>query len=96
MSDQVEAAVTALTEKMSGADFSGSAKFVVEGVMSIVVDGEGVRASEEDADVTMTADADTFESMMNGDLNPTAAFMSGKLTIDGDMGQAMALASAFA
>ncbi|MCG7491943.1 SCP2 sterol-binding domain-containing protein [Thalassobius sp. Cn5-15] len=96
MSDVVDAAVAALTEKMAGADFSGSAKFVVEGVMSIVVDSDGVRASEEDADVTMTADADTFEAMMSGDLNPTSAFMSGKLTIDGDMGQAMALASAFA
>ena len=31
-----------------------------------------------------------------GDMDPTAAFMTGKLTIDGDMGQAMALAQALA
>ena len=29
--------------------------------------------------------------MMTGDLNPTSAFMSGKLTVDGDMGMAMQL-----
>ncbi|MEC7965460.1 MAG: SCP2 sterol-binding domain-containing protein, partial [Pseudomonadota bacterium] len=47
-------------------------------------------------DVTLTADAETFEAMLTGEMNPTSAFMSGKLTIDGDMGQAMALATAFA
>ncbi|MEC9310171.1 MAG: SCP2 sterol-binding domain-containing protein, partial [Pseudomonadota bacterium] len=60
------------------------------------VDGDGARASDEDTDVTLTADAETFEAMLTGEMNPTSAFMSGKLTIDGDMGQAMALAGAFA
>jgi putative sterol carrier protein len=31
---------------------------------------------------------------MAGDLNPTSAFMSGKLKLDGDMGTAMKLGSA--
>jgi putative sterol carrier protein len=44
----------------------------------------------------MTADAETFQAIIEGELNPTAAFMSGKLTIDGDMGTAMKLASAMA
>lgn len=96
MTDKVAEAVKALNEKMADADFSGSAKFVIEGEASIVVDGDGARASDEDTDVTLTADAETFEAMMTGELNPTSAFMSGKLVIDGDMGQAMALASAFA
>lgn len=30
---------------------------------------------------------------MAGDLDPTAAFMTGKLTVDGDMGMAMKLGS---
>ena len=29
---------------------------------------------------------------MNGDLDPTAAYMTGKIKIDGDMGAAMAVA----
>lgn len=96
MSDKVAAAVDALNEKLADADFSGSAKFVIEGQASIVVDSDGVRASDEDTDVTLTADEETFEAMLTGEMNPTSAFMSGKLTIDGDMGQAMALAAAFA
>ncbi|NBR90026.1 MAG: sterol carrier family protein, partial [Rhodobacteraceae bacterium] len=45
----------------------------------------------DDTDVTLTASADTFESILSGDLNPTAAFMSGKLAVDGDIGMAMKL-----
>ena len=92
----IEAAVAALSEKMAGADFNGSAKFEIEGEGAVMVDGAGVRAADdgEAADVTMSADADVFQEIMSGDLNPTAAFMSGKLKLDGDMGTAMKLGSA--
>ncbi|MDQ2094816.1 SCP2 sterol-binding domain-containing protein [Rhodalgimonas zhirmunskyi] len=96
MSDVIETAVAALKDKMSGESFAGTAKFVIEGEGSVIVDGSDVRAGDDDADVTLTADADTFQSMMDGDTNPTAAYMSGKLSIDGDMGKAMQLASALA
>lgn len=91
MSDVLTAAVAALNEKMDGADFDGVAKFVIEGEGAITVDASGARAADDDADVTLTASQDTFEEMMAGELNPTAAFMSGKLSIDGDMGAAMKL-----
>ncbi|ABD56230.1 SCP2 sterol-binding domain-containing protein [Jannaschia sp. CCS1] len=92
----IDAAVAALSEKMSGADFDGTAKFVIEGEGAVIVDGTGVRAADDSdhADVTMSADADVFQEIMAGDLNPTAAFMGGKLTLDGDMGTAMKLGSA--
>ncbi len=61
-----------------------------------MVDATGARAGDEEADVTLTASVDTFEAMMSGDMNPTAAFMSGKLTVDGDMGMAMQLGSVLA
>jgi putative sterol carrier protein len=93
MSTVIESAVSALNEKMRDG-FSGVAKFVIDGEGAIIVDGEGARASDEEASVTLTADADTFESMMAGDLDPTAAFMQGKLAIDGDMGLAMQLGAA--
>ena len=93
MSTVIEAAVAALNDKLGSADFDGSAKFVIEGEGAVVVDASGARASDEDTDVTLTADADTFESMMTGDLNPTAAFMSGQLSVDGDMGMALQLGS---
>lgn len=95
MSDVISGAVDALNAKLDGG-FDGTAKFVIEGEGTVMVDGGGARAGDEDADVTLTADADTFQSMMSGDLNPTAAFMSGKLAVDGDMGAAMKLGSLLA
>ena len=91
MSDIISSAVEALTAKLDGESFDGSAKFAIEGEGAIIIDADGVRAGDDDADVTMTADVDTFQAILEGELNPTAAFMSGKLTIDGDMGAAMKL-----
>lgn len=96
MSDVINAAVKALNEKMGEDGFDGHAKFVIEGEGSVVIDSDGARAADEDADVTLTADADTFESILQGDLDPTAAFMSGRLSVDGDMGLAMKLGSVLA
>lgn len=93
MSDVVNAAVAALNEKLSGG-ISGTAKFVIEGEGALMVDGAGVRAGDEEADVTLTADRETFEGILSGEVNPTAAFMQGKLAIDGDMGLAMQLGAA--
>ena len=91
MSDIIEKAVAALSERMEGA-LSGSAKFVVNGEGAIMIDGNGVRAGDEEADVTLSADADVFQQILEGELNPTGAFMSGQLTVDGDIGMAMQLA----
>ncbi len=91
MSDIVTAAVAALNEKLGDGGFDGSAKFVIEGEGAVMIDSDGVRAGDDEAEVTLTADADTFQSILEGDTNPTAAFMSGKLTVDGDMGKAMQL-----
>jgi putative sterol carrier protein len=92
MSDIIDAAVTALTEKLSSG-FDGVAKFVIPGEGAIMMDGAGVRAGDEEADVTLTADADTFRAILAGDMNPTMAFMTGKLSVDGSMGLAMKLGS---
>jgi len=90
MSDVITKAVEALQSKMSGG-FDGSVKFVIADEGSIMVDADGVRAADEDAECTMSADAETFEAILDGSLNPTTAFMTQKLGVDGDMGQAMKL-----
>lgn len=90
MSSLIDAAIAALQEKLSGT-FDGSAKFAIEGEGAIIIDGDGVRAGDDDTDVTLSADADTFQAILEGELNPTAAFMSGRLSVDGDMGAAMKL-----
>jgi putative sterol carrier protein len=48
-----------------------------------------------DTDVTISSSAETFEQIASGDLNPTSAYMSGKLKIKGDMGAAMKLQKLF-
>ena len=93
MSEVITSAVAALNDKMGGDGFSGTAKFVIDGEGAIMLDGNGARAGDDDADVTLTADTETFQSILEGDLDATAAFMTGKLSVDGDMGMAMQLGS---
>lgn len=92
MSAIIDAAVEKLQARLSGS-FEGSAKFVIEDEGAIMLDGEGVRAGDEEAEVTLTADADTFQAILDGDLNPTSAFMGGRLKVEGNMGLAMKLGS---
>lgn len=96
MSDILEQALSALNGKLEGASFDGSAKFAITDMGAIMMDSDGARLADEDADVTLKADADTFQAILSGDLNPTGAFMTGKLAIEGDMGMAMKLASVLA
>ena len=95
MSNVIDEAVAALKEKISNTSFEGSAKFEIESEGSIVICGGSVYASDDPADVTFTASVEIFEEIFNGELEPTAAFMTGKLKIDGDMGTAMRLANVF-
>jgi len=95
MSDVITSAVEALNAK-GAQGFDGSAKFVIEGEGAIIIDENGARADDGEADVTLTADAETFQAILDGDMDPTGAFMSGKLAVDGDMGMAMKLGSILA
>lgn len=93
MSDVINEAVTQLNAKMGGNGFDGTAKFVIDDEGAIIIDQTGARAADDDADVTLTASADVFKAILDDELNPTTAFMTGKLSVDGDMGMAMKLTS---
>ena len=95
MTEVIEDAMEALREKMSKNSFDGTAKFEIEGEGSIVLDENKVYASDEETDVTFKASVEIFQEIFNGELDPTSAFMTGKLKIDGDMGTAMRLANVF-
>ncbi|MFE3836494.1 SCP2 sterol-binding domain-containing protein [Pseudogemmobacter sonorensis] len=93
MSEIVDKAVEKLAVKLEGG-FDGVAKFVITGEGAIMLDASGVRAGDEEADVTLTASAEVFQGILEGDVNPTTAFMTGKLKVDGSMGLAMKLGAA--
>ncbi|WP_371685659.1 SCP2 sterol-binding domain-containing protein [Tropicimonas sp. IMCC6043] len=88
----INKAVAALNERLSG-ELSGTAKFVLSGEGTIMLDSSGVRAGDETADVVLTAEPSVFQAILEGETNPTAAFMTGQLSVDGDMGLAMQLAN---
>jgi putative sterol carrier protein len=72
-------------------DIEGAGKWVVtvdDGTVS-VTEGEG------DADVTISTNEENFGKIVAGELNPTTAYMTGKLKIKGDMGAAMKLQKLF-
>lgn len=64
------------------------------GTYQMIIEGSGARAIkgvEKEPQCTLTIDGDHYRSMVAGTLNPTAAFMSGKLKIKGNMGLALKL-----
>ncbi|HLI10616.1 MAG TPA: SCP2 sterol-binding domain-containing protein [Alphaproteobacteria bacterium] len=60
-------------------------------------DGTGnivqITNEDADADTVIRLSAENFEKLMNGGLDPTMAFMLGKLKVEGKMGVAMKLSS---
>lgn len=97
MSEIIAGAVQALNAKLGDTGIDGSVKFVIEDEGAVRIDAGGAAPDDgSDADCTLTASAETFQGLLEGELDPTGAFMSGKLTVDGDMGLAMRLGSLLA
>ena len=96
MSDILNGALALLQTKLEGNGLDGSLKLEIADEGAIRIEGENAAISDDDADCTLSADAETFQGILSGDLDATAAFMGGKLTVDGDMGTAMKLAGVLA
>jgi putative sterol carrier protein len=81
------------------AGMNNSYVFEVEGAGTWkvdVTDGDvTVTEGGGDADATIRASEETFEAIANGEQNPTTAYMTGKLKIEGDMGAALKLQKLF-
>jgi putative sterol carrier protein len=70
-------------------DGAGMWKVDVDDGKVTVTEGDG------DADATISASEETFQKIAAGEQNATAAYMTGKLKIKGDMGAAMKLQKLF-
>ncbi len=102
MSDAVKDFFVGLPARVDPAKTAGmnnSYVFDIEGAgtWTVKVADGGVTVDEGDTggDCTISTSAETFEAVAKGEQNPTAAYMSGKLKIKGDMGQAMKLQKLF-
>ena len=87
----LDALAEKIRERVAGSGFDKSVKFDLGADGVIVVDGQTVTTEEAGADCTITISKDDFLALTAGELNPTMAFMSGKLRVDGDMSIAMQL-----
>lgn len=95
----IEEIVATLTDKLSTAQpFGKKIKFSLDGNI-VYLDGTAnpptVAMSDSPADVTISASLDDFVKIMNKQLNPQMALMSGKIKLQGDMMAALALQKIF-
>lgn len=92
----LETSTEAVRQKVATASgFDHTVKFDFGDDGKIFIDGNNnaVSNDDSDADCTIGMTLEDFEKMIGGDLDPTSAFMMGKLKVSGDMGVAMKLSS---
>ena len=66
-------------------DFGGDGTIMLDGAANQVTEEDG------DADTTIKVSWDDWQAMAAGQLDGMTAFMTGKLKVEGDMGNAMQL-----
>ena len=66
-------------------DFGGDGSIMLDGKANQVTEGDG------EADTTIRIAWDDWQQMADGQLDGMTAFMTGKLKVEGDMGNAMQL-----
>ena len=72
-------------------DIEGAGQWLVtieDGIVS-------VREGDGEADCRVVTSDENFQKILNGEQNPTSAYMTGKLKIKGDMGAALKLQKLF-
>ena len=94
----IEAAAEAIKAKVEGGSGIGATvKFDCGDDGCVFVDGNAtppaVSTENADADCTIGCELSVLEELIAGELDPTAAFMQGKIKVDGDMSVAMKLSS---
>lgn len=83
--------VDQLRPKLESVGFDKSVKFDTGGDGVIVINGTNISTTDAEADCTISTSLDNLTALLQGELNPTMAFMTGKIKVAGDMSTAMAL-----
>ncbi len=96
----LQAITDAMREKVGAASSLGATvkfNFGADGVIFVDAKSNPATVSNDDADAdcTISIKMDDFVALTKGDLDPTTAFMMGKLKVQGNMGIAMKLQSLF-
>ena len=82
-------------QNAEGKDLSvlpGSIKWIVDSqIVFMNPDNGEITDDDVEAACTITTDMETFKGMYDKSVSPQAAFMTGKLKVEGDMGIALKL-----
>lgn len=93
----IETILSAIAQKAAHAKPLGASLKFNFGGEYIHIDGTGeqnvVSTEDKDADCVVSISPADFQALISGNLNPTAAFMTGKIKVKGDLGVAMKLQS---
>lgn len=89
----VQDIAASMKARVESSGFDRSVKFDTGGDGVIVIDAATISTVDAPTDCTIKLSLSDLEDLISGELNPTMAFMTGKLAVDGSMGLAMKLGS---
>ncbi len=74
-------------------DLKGEGLILLDGTESPAAIAPVSDSEDSEVDTTLTLSPDNLARLVDGQLDPTVAYMTGKMKIDGSMGVALKLAS---